>query len=62
MGLGSIDGPECRHGVNAFDPRGCAKCTQEHRERNPSPVTKANGHVPLAASFIKDKFKPQDSD
>lgn len=60
MGFGSIDGPECRHGVNAFDPRGCAKCTAEYNARKG--VTKANGHVPLAASFIKEKFKPTESD
>jgi hypothetical protein len=60
--MGSIDGPNCRHGVNAFDPRGCAACTAEYERMKPKTVTKANGHVPLSTTFIKDKFKPTESD
>ena len=59
IGPVSTDGADCRHGVNLFDPRGCAKCTAEYRASKP--IEKANGHVPHP-DVIAAKFEPTETD
>lgn len=59
--MASIDGAECPHGINVFDPRGCVACTASVMRMRPKPVTAANGHVPHP-EVIRKKFEPTESD